>query len=142
MRILFKSFQSLFYLFHNIQSNGQCPAPSFSGYLRGPSTGDRRNEGGQFLFQRIGFPIMVALGKAQWPAQAAAKVLDALAGRVGGNGDLIGAPEGTALGPLTDQKPMQTLFTDERFQDAMWRTAEAAVGPMPFTTTAPAAQAV
>ncbi|MCO4747369.1 MAG: SDR family NAD(P)-dependent oxidoreductase [Proteobacteria bacterium] len=84
----------------------------------------------EFLFQKLAFPLMVALGKAQWPEAAAAKCVDCLAGRIGADGDLLGAPEGTALGPLTDQKPMHPQFGDADFQDALWRTCEAAVGPL------------
>jgi NAD(P)-dependent dehydrogenase (short-subunit alcohol dehydrogenase family) len=82
----------------------------------------------EFLFQRVAFPVLVALGKAQWPQAAAAKCVDCLAGRVGRHGDLLGAPAGTALGPLTEQAPMSPLFTDRAMQDAMWRTCEAAAG--------------
>ncbi len=82
----------------------------------------------EFAFQRLAFPIIVALGKAQWPEAAAAKCLRCLAGEVGQHGDLLGAPEGTALGPITDQKPMNELFTDPNFQQALWRVCETAAG--------------
>lgn len=84
----------------------------------------------EFLFQRIAFPLMVALGKAQWPERAAAKCVDCLAGRVGEHGDLLGAPEGTALGPITDQKPMQPLFTNRQFQRAIWKLCERTAGEL------------
>lgn len=83
----------------------------------------------ELVFQRVAFPLLVMLGKAQWPAAAAAKCVDCLAGRVGDHGELIGAPEGTALGPLTEQTAMHPLFTDERFQQALWRHCELAGGP-------------
>jgi len=85
----------------------------------------------EFLFQKVAFPVFVALGMAQWPAAAAAKCVDALAGRIGQRGDLLGAPEGKAIGPITNQKPMQPHFADEAFQDAMWEVAERAAGTMP-----------
>ncbi|MBX2796737.1 MAG: SDR family NAD(P)-dependent oxidoreductase [Myxococcales bacterium] len=88
----------------------------------------------ELLFQRVAFPILVALGKAQWPESAAEKCVDCLAGRVGRHGDLLGAPEGTALGPLTDQRPMNRRFTDEDFQRVLWRRCEAAAGSMPLET--------
>jgi len=87
----------------------------------------------EFIFQRIAFPIMVAIGKAQWPKAAAAKCIDCLAGRVGVHGDLLGAPQGKPIGPLTDQKPMQHLFTDKNFQRALWTACEQAAGPFPHT---------
>lgn len=86
----------------------------------------------EFLFQRVAFPLLVTLGKAQWPTSAAAKCVDCLAGRVGSHGELIGAPEGTALGPLTEQTAMHPLFTDERFQRALWRHCELAGGALPL----------
>jgi len=84
----------------------------------------------EWLLQHVAFPVMVWLGRAQWPAQAAAKCVDCLAGRVGAHGDLLGAPEGQAIGALTDQGPMQPLFDDLALQDALWRTCEAAAGPL------------
>jgi len=85
----------------------------------------------EFLFQRLAFPMLVLFGKAQWPAAAAAKCLDCLAGRVGSDGDMLGSPEGKALGPLTDQKPMHPRFSEVAFQDALWRACEAAAGALP-----------
>ncbi len=82
----------------------------------------------EVLFQRVAFPILVALGRAQWPEAAAARCVDCLAGRVGRHGSLLGAPEGTALGPLTDQTPMHPRFTDTAFQDAVWEVCVAAAG--------------
>ena len=86
----------------------------------------------EFVFQRIAFPILVALGKAQWPQAAAEKCVDCLAGRVGQHGDLLGAPEGVALGPLTDQKPMSPMFENRAMQRAVWNLCERAAGAMPL----------
>ncbi|MCP4100786.1 MAG: hypothetical protein GY750_05080, partial [Lentisphaerae bacterium] len=36
------------------------------------------------------------------------------------NGDLIGAPEGKALGKLVDQKPMNSALTNHQFRDVFW----------------------
>ena len=88
------------------------------------------------LFQRVAFPMMVALGKAQWPDAAAAKCVDCLAGRIGRHGDLLGAPEGTALGPLTDQGPMHERFADSAFQQAVWDLCVDAIGELPLSTPA------
>ncbi len=46
-----------------------------------------------------------------------AKYSDSLYGK---NGDLIGAPEGKALGKLVDQKPMNSGLTNHQFIDAFW----------------------
>lgn len=84
----------------------------------------------EWIFQRVGFPVMVWLGYAQWPESAARKCADALEGRVGRHGDLLGAPEGTALGPITDQKPMAPAFSNVAMQEAVWRMAEEVGGPV------------
>lgn len=85
------------------------------------------------VFQRVAFPLLVALGQAQWPQEAARKCLDCLAGRVGRHGDLLGAPAGKAIGPLTDQLPMHDLFSDAAFQQALWSVCEDAIGPIEFS---------
>jgi NAD(P)-dependent dehydrogenase (short-subunit alcohol dehydrogenase family) len=84
----------------------------------------------EFVFQRLAFPLLVRFGLAQWPDAAAAKCVDCLAGRIGENGDLIGAPEGKALGPLTDQTPMHPAFTDSAMQQVMWDLCVEVVGPI------------
>jgi len=84
----------------------------------------------EFVFQRIAFPVFVMLGQAQWPDTAARKTADAVSGRIGRNGDLLGAPQGKAIGPITDQKPMQPQFSDASFQDAVWEIAVEVGGPV------------
>ena len=69
--------------------------------------------------------MMVLLGKAQTAAQGGRKFADCLQGKIGGNGDLIGAPEGKALGTLQDQKPMNASLTNKALREAVWQmTAE------------------
>ena len=74
----------------------------------------------RFIMEKIFFPLAQLLGFAQGPKQAAMKYVASLAGEYGSNGDLIGAPEGKALGTLVDQKPMHAGFTNIRFQDTFW----------------------
>lgn len=83
----------------------------------------------QWMFENIGFPLMVWLGKAQTASQGARKFVDCLEGAVGRNGDLIGAPEGTALGELVDQKPMNPGLTDPALRDSLWGLLEQVTGP-------------
>ncbi len=88
------------------------------------------------LIQKFAFPILVAFGLAQRPPQAAAKCVDCLAGRIGKRGDLLGAPEGKAVGTLTEQTPMHPAFSNLEFQRALYAHCEAAAGALP---TAPLA---
>ncbi len=74
----------------------------------------------KYMMEKIGFPIMNVLGLAQSPASAARKYAECLIGKYGKNGDLIGAPEGKALGKLVDQKPMNSGLTNHQFIDAFW----------------------
>jgi len=89
----------------------------------------------QWMFENIGFPVMVALGKAQSAKQGARKFADSLEGKVGKNGDVIGAPEGTALGAYTDQKPMNPGLTDPAIRDAFWNILEEVTGPFPTASS-------
>ncbi len=74
----------------------------------------------KFIMERIGFPMMQLFGLAQNPKQAAKKYVGALSGKYGKNGELIGAPDGKALGKLVDQKPMNLGLTNQQFIDAFW----------------------
>ncbi len=75
------------------------------------------------------FSIMNLLGKSQSAAQGGQKYADCLEGKVGKNGDLIGAPEGKALGNFTDQTPMNTAFSDQGLIDELWKILEEVCGP-------------
>lgn len=88
----------------------------------------------RFLTKHIGFPLMQFIGLAQGPKQAARKYVEALAGTYGQNGDLIGAPEGKALGKLVDQKAMNPSLTDPFLQEAFWQLISNAYGPIAYPT--------
>ena len=77
----------------------------------------------RWFLEKVVFGIMALLGKAQSPARGGEKYSDALLGKIGNSGDVIGAPEGTTLGTLTDQKPMHSAFTDQALIDAFWNHA-------------------
>lgn len=83
----------------------------------------------RFFLEKIGFKLMAALGLAQSPQDGARKYADCLIGKVGNNGDVIGAPEGKALGVLTDQTPMNPAFSNDDFRDEVWRILVELAGP-------------
>ena len=84
----------------------------------------------RFFLEKVAFNLMALTGKAQSPRAGARKYVDALLGRVGKSGDVIGAPEGKALGDLVDQRPMNAALTDDKLRDAFWEIAQAAAGPI------------
>lgn len=81
------------------------------------------------FMERVAFPIMGLLGLAQTPREGARKYADCLGGRVGRGGDLIGAPEGKALGPLVDQRPMNPGLSNPALRDEVWALFETLGGP-------------
>lgn len=82
----------------------------------------------QFVMGKLVFGLMALLGKAQNPKKGAQKYVNALQGKIGKNGDVIGAPEGVALGKLTDQKPMNAAFNDVALQNEFWNILESVCG--------------
>ena len=84
----------------------------------------------KFIMKHMGFPIMQLIGFAQAPGKAAEKNVLGLNGEVGSSGDLIGAPEGKALGKLSDQKPMNPSLTNHQLIDSLWDFVTTAYGPV------------
>lgn len=78
----------------------------------------------EWMFQNIGFPLMVLLGRAQWPRTAGRKCAEAVLGRIGYSGDVLGAPQGTAFGEITDQKPMNPGLTDPALAEVLWNVID------------------
>ena len=94
----------------------------FSPGLTGGTKGlDALKNPKRFLMKHIGFPIMRLLGIAQGPKKAAEKYVQALNSELGKSGELIGAPEGKALGKLVDQKPMNSSLTNHLLIDGLWK---------------------
>lgn len=83
----------------------------------------------RWFLENVAFGLMRLLGRAQSPQDGARKYADAIEQKVGRSGDVIGAPEGTALGPLTDQRPMHPGFGDPTLRDAFWEVVEQVAGP-------------
>lgn len=77
----------------------------------------------RWVMQNIAFRLMKLLGRAQSPRDGARKYADCMAGTIGQNGDVIGAPSGTALGELVDQIPMNRAFSNTALQDEFWAIA-------------------
>ena len=77
----------------------------------------------RWFAQNIVFGVMRLLGRAQSPRDGARKYADCIAGIIGQNGDVIGAPEGTALGQLVDQIPMNRAFSNTALRDEFWAIA-------------------
>jgi len=71
----------------------------FSPGLTGGTKGlDALKNPKKFVMKYIGFPILQGIGLAQGPKKAAEKYVSALNAEIGSSGELIGAPEGKALG--------------------------------------------
>ncbi|MBD81495.1 MAG: hypothetical protein CL840_21430 [Crocinitomicaceae bacterium] len=86
----------------------------------------------RFVMEKVGFPMIQLFGLAQNPRLAAKKYADCLDGKYGKNGDLIGAPEGKALGKLVDQKPMNKGLTNRQFRDTFWKIIKDNCGDISF----------
>ncbi|WP_298770200.1 NAD-dependent epimerase/dehydratase family protein [uncultured Shewanella sp.] len=74
----------------------------------------------RWVMENIMFKLMQLLGKAQSPQQGAQKFVDCLLGKVGKNGEVIGAPKGKTLGALMDQIPMNPALNDLALQNEFW----------------------
>lgn len=93
----------------------------FSPGLTGGTKGlDALENPKRFVMKHIGFPIMQLFGIAQGPVKAAEKYIRCLNAEIGQSGDLIGAPEGKALGKLVDQKPMNAALTNHQLVEGIW----------------------
>ena len=86
----------------------------------------------RFFAEKIVFGITNLLGLSQSPQKGAQKYVDALLGKYGANGDVLGAPEGKVLGKIVDQKPMNTSLTNSLIIESFWRFLQE-IYPMPKT---------
>lgn len=90
----------------------------------------------RWFMQHVGFGMMRAMGQAQSPKDGGRKFADCLEGKIGKNGDILGSPEGKSIGETTDQKPMNTNFTDPELREELWKMIEQVYEPYPETITA------
>ncbi|WP_281613552.1 SDR family NAD(P)-dependent oxidoreductase [Flammeovirga sp. SubArs3] len=85
----------------------------------------------RFIFEKIGFGIMAFFGLAQSPVAAAQKYVDAIEGKYGENGDVLGAPEKKMLGSISDQKPMNSSLTNQALIDEFYSIVVDTFGEIP-----------
>ncbi len=83
----------------------------------------------RWFLENVMFGMMRLLGKAQSPRDGARKYADCLQAKIGANGDLIGAPQGKALGKLVDQTPMNSAFSDAPLREEFWALLQEVCGP-------------
>lgn len=76
----------------------------------------------------IVFGLMRLLGQAQSRAQGGRKFTDCISGKIGSNGDVLGAPDGKAIGKITDQMHMNSDFGNEALIDGFWEIVEEVFG--------------
>ncbi len=100
----------------------------FSPGLTSKSSGLETLPSGKRLVMGIMFGIMSLLGKSQGPNEGGRKNADCLSGKIGKNGDLLGAPEGSSIGNITDQTSMNIAFSDNKLIDEMWNILEEVTG--------------
>jgi len=77
----------------------------------------------RWLMENIGFKLFALMGRAQSPRDGARKYADVIEGKIGRNGDVLGAPEGQGLGELVDQIPMNSAFNSGALRDEFWAIA-------------------
>lgn len=82
----------------------------------------------RWFMKNIVFGFMNVIGKAQNPTIGGRKFADCLEGKIGVNGDVLGAPKGQTLGKIVDQKPMNPAFTNLELIDDFWLILEELFG--------------
>ena len=83
----------------------------------------------RWFMKNIGFRIAMFLGMAQSPKDGARKFADCIEGKIGKNGEVIGAPENKTLGELIDQTPMNDAFSNEELRETFWEILEEVYQP-------------
>lgn len=82
----------------------------------------------RWFMKHVAFGLMNLIGKAQSPQKGGRKFADCIEGKIGENGDILGAPKGQTLGKLTNQKPMNSTFTNQELIDELWVIQEELFG--------------
>ena len=100
----------------------------FSPGLTSKSSGLKTLAAPKRIFMGLMFGILSLIGKSQDPKEGGRKNADCLTGKIGENGDLLGAPEGVALGGITDQRSMNSAFSNENLINEMWKILEEVTG--------------
>lgn len=82
----------------------------------------------RWFMKNIIFRMLQFLGKAQGPKKGGKKFADCIQGIYGSDGDVLGAPKNKAIGVITNQKPMNSAFTNKELIDGFWNILEANFG--------------
>ncbi len=82
----------------------------------------------RWFMKHVLFGLMNLIGKAQSPEKGGRKFANCIEGKIGKNGDILGAPQGQALGKITDQKPMNPAFTNQELIEEIWQIMEELFG--------------
>ena len=83
----------------------------------------------RWFMKNIGMNAMRFLGMAKSPESGGRKFADCIEGKIGNNGDLIGAPAGKSTGELVSQDSLHPAFTDESLQAEFWDILQEVTGP-------------
>lgn len=93
------------------------------GFAKGPALQ-------RFMIEKVMTKITSLFGMSQSPDKGGQRCADALSGKVGNNGDIIGTPERKLLGDPSDQKPLNPSFTQQALIDEFWNLLQS-LRPMP-----------
>jgi len=74
----------------------------------------------RWFMNNIMFGILGLMGQSQSPSEGGRKNADCLEGKIGANGNLLGAPAGKSIGKITDQTPLNPLFSNQDMIDEFW----------------------
>ncbi|MEQ9422885.1 MAG: hypothetical protein RJQ09_00600 [Cyclobacteriaceae bacterium] len=66
------------------------------------------------------FGILDMIGLSQNPEKGGRKNADCLVGKVGKNGELIGAPAKKSIGAYTEQTALNTQLDDVALREELW----------------------
>jgi len=93
------------------------------GFAKGPAPK-------RFMIEKVMTKITALFGMSQSPDKGGQRCAEALSGKIGNNGDLIGTPDGKLLGDPSDQKPLNPSFTRQDLIDEFWSLLQS-LHPMP-----------
>ncbi|WP_310619517.1 Rossmann-fold NAD(P)-binding domain-containing protein [Flexibacterium corallicola] len=99
------------------------------GFTYGTHINDRMPALQRWLLTNVYIRFMRWRGQSAGPQEGAVKFADCLKGTVGTHGQVLGAPAGRTLGPLSDQLPMNPYFTKGPLIEEFWRILEDLCGP-------------
>lgn len=78
----------------------------------------------RWFMNNVLFTFMALAGKSQTPQKGGQKFAECLIGKIGNNGNLIGAPEGKSIGKFTEQTSMNSALSNQALIDEFWKILE------------------